>query len=149
MEQFGPGEIGADSDGMKYFLDAWGNPIHFLRWAPAYDSPLQPWDVLASPAVYPTQPDSFDPTHIYKPLSSSDKFWNSSLQPAQQFYPQLYPLIYSAGSTGADNISAGGASYHVSANNNDPYYSVSHSPAIGSLNGDGSGIISNHDIETR
>jgi len=31
-----------DGDGMREFIDAWGNPIEFLRWAPGYSSPMQP-----------------------------------------------------------------------------------------------------------
>jgi prepilin-type N-terminal cleavage/methylation domain-containing protein len=31
-----------DNDGVPEFLDAWGNPIAFLRWAPGYQSDLQP-----------------------------------------------------------------------------------------------------------
>jgi prepilin-type N-terminal cleavage/methylation domain-containing protein len=31
-----------DQDGMPEFLDAWGKPIEFLRWAPGIESALQP-----------------------------------------------------------------------------------------------------------
>jgi prepilin-type N-terminal cleavage/methylation domain-containing protein len=31
-----------DQDGMPEFVDAWGKPIQFLRWAPGLESPLQP-----------------------------------------------------------------------------------------------------------
>jgi prepilin-type N-terminal cleavage/methylation domain-containing protein len=31
-----------DQDGMPEFIDAWGQPIEFLRWAPGLESPLQP-----------------------------------------------------------------------------------------------------------
>jgi prepilin-type N-terminal cleavage/methylation domain-containing protein len=31
-----------DQDGMPEFVDAWGKPIEFLRWAPGFESPLQP-----------------------------------------------------------------------------------------------------------
>jgi prepilin-type N-terminal cleavage/methylation domain-containing protein len=31
-----------DGDGMKEFIDAWGTPIEFLRWAPGHYSPMQP-----------------------------------------------------------------------------------------------------------
>jgi prepilin-type N-terminal cleavage/methylation domain-containing protein len=40
---FNPNEIGdTDSDGMLEFLDAWGNSIEFLRWAPGFSSDMQP-----------------------------------------------------------------------------------------------------------
>lgn len=32
-----------DHDGMREFIDAWGNPIEFLRWAPGFVSPMQPF----------------------------------------------------------------------------------------------------------
>jgi prepilin-type N-terminal cleavage/methylation domain-containing protein len=35
---FRPEEIGTDTDGWKYFVDGWGNPIAFIRWAPGATS---------------------------------------------------------------------------------------------------------------
>jgi prepilin-type N-terminal cleavage/methylation domain-containing protein len=40
MEQFNPSEIGMIGD-KPVFVDGWGNPIMFLRWAPGFRSPLQ------------------------------------------------------------------------------------------------------------
>lgn len=85
MENFSPDEI-ADPDGAgcKCFIDGWGNPIAFLRWAPGYVSPLQ-----TSP---PTAADLTDPTQVY-----------GSPNPHSAGEPQtfaLYPLIYSAGPDG-------------------------------------------------
>ncbi|HEY5311885.1 MAG TPA: hypothetical protein VIK18_05175, partial [Pirellulales bacterium] len=40
---FNPNEIGdTDNDGVPEFLDAWGNSIEFLRWAPGFSSDMQP-----------------------------------------------------------------------------------------------------------
>jgi prepilin-type N-terminal cleavage/methylation domain-containing protein len=40
VEQFHSAEVGdKDGDGAPEFLDAWGNPIIFLRWAPGFSSP--------------------------------------------------------------------------------------------------------------
>ena len=40
---FTPNEFGDnDNDSMPEFLDAWGNSIEFLRWAPGFNSDLQP-----------------------------------------------------------------------------------------------------------
>ena len=33
-ELFKDNEIATDDDGLSYFVDGWGNPIYFLRWAP-------------------------------------------------------------------------------------------------------------------
>lgn len=42
-ESFSRRDIGdKDLDGMLEFVDAWGNPIEFLRWAPGFISDLQP-----------------------------------------------------------------------------------------------------------
>jgi hypothetical protein len=42
-EHINSGDWGdTDQDGMPEFLDAWGQPIEFLRWAPGYESALQP-----------------------------------------------------------------------------------------------------------
>lgn len=39
---FKAGDIGdVDGDGFPEFLDAWKQPIEFIRWAPGYQSPLQ------------------------------------------------------------------------------------------------------------
>ena len=39
MSQFGENEIAdLDGDGWPVFVDGWGNPIMFLRWAPGFSS---------------------------------------------------------------------------------------------------------------
>ena len=39
---FGENSIGdTDGDGAPEFLDGWGHPINFLRWAPGFDSQIQ------------------------------------------------------------------------------------------------------------
>ena len=79
-EHINPGDIGdADGDGMPEFHDAWGNPIRFIRWAPAFASDLQNGNAV-------TNHDQFDPL---------------KLEPAGY---ALYPLIYSAGPDQAADI---------------------------------------------
>jgi prepilin-type N-terminal cleavage/methylation domain-containing protein len=105
LEQFQTNEIAADTaTGLKYFVDGWGRPIYYLRWAPAYISALQP-----DPTTV-TQHDPFDPLNVEP----------SQYQPT---YP-LYPLIYSAGQDGVFDIIAGPASppFQYSKVNNDPFY---------------------------
>jgi len=49
-------EIGdTDGDGMPEILDAWGNPIEFLRWAPGHRSVVQ---------QNANDPDPFDPLKV-------------------------------------------------------------------------------------
>ncbi len=58
MEQFRSDEIGdTDKDGMPEFLDAWGRPIAFIRWAPGFTSPVQKADAT-------NYHDPFDPLRV-------------------------------------------------------------------------------------
>lgn len=71
MDHFRPDELGdVDADGVPEFLDAWGQPIIFLRWAPGFSrdpigatgsvrtfSPIQ----IADPANYH---DPMDPLRV-------------------------------------------------------------------------------------
>jgi prepilin-type N-terminal cleavage/methylation domain-containing protein len=78
MDQFSQSEIGdTDGNGWLEFLDGWGRPIFFLRWAPGFSqySDIQKAD--------PTNHhDPFDPRRV-----------DSAAY-------QLIPLIYSAGHDG-------------------------------------------------
>jgi len=76
-EQFADNEIG-DTDGDDYFefVDGWGRPIYFLRWAPGFiDSDVQSGDPVADH-------DPFDPRNL-----DGGAF-------------RLVPLVYSAGPDG-------------------------------------------------
>jgi prepilin-type N-terminal cleavage/methylation domain-containing protein len=68
-----------DEDGFFEFLDGWGNPIMFLRWAPGHISPLQTEEIRSNPKKFH---DQFDPHEL-----------------DQKAFP-LTPLIYSAGADG-------------------------------------------------
>jgi prepilin-type N-terminal cleavage/methylation domain-containing protein len=93
LDQFRPLEVGdTDDDGLREFLDAWGNPILFIRWAPGFSilSPLQ-------------EPDS---------AKSHDPVDNSFADPNGY---ALYPLIVSRGADGLiglNDIVAGGWSQY-------------------------------------
>ncbi len=95
---FRDSDIGdVDQDGAPEFLDAWGNPIRILRWAPGFPSetqlslPLDPdqagADVFASYAS--EDPDPFDPFRLDRlPSDSRPRAF------------RLVPLIYSGGPDG-------------------------------------------------
>jgi len=68
-----------DNNGAREFIDGWGNPIRFLRWAPAFISRYQPDPGAAADT---RTHDSFDPRGR-DPLARTT----------------LFPLIFS---TGAD-----------------------------------------------
>jgi prepilin-type N-terminal cleavage/methylation domain-containing protein len=81
LEFFRPDEIGdLDQDGRPEFLDGWGRPIAFLRWAPGFTSAIQ---VNAPPT---------DSRHVHDPMDPM------RLDAAAY---ALVPLIYSAGPDGA------------------------------------------------
>jgi prepilin-type N-terminal cleavage/methylation domain-containing protein len=114
MEQFRPDEIGdTDGDGMNEFLDGWGRPINFLRWAAGFHSPLQPADAK--------EHDPFDPLRVYSPSAGDANYPNG-------VYPPLYPMIFSPGPDHRSEIQDGGGNppYHASKTSppNNPYATV-------------------------
>jgi hypothetical protein len=81
LEAFHGSEVARDTNGMLIFVDAWGNPIRFLRWVPGLtDSDLMRRDIP-------------DPTDERAGATG----W------------LLYPLIYSAGPDGIPGIIEGRA----------------------------------------
>ncbi len=105
LENFSQSDIGDPTNsGMNCFLDAWGKPIQFLRWAPGFVSNLQ----LGANG---TDPDQTDPLGVYgKPPTTY----------------ALYPLIYSAGPDGIFDITYDSSTaFRYSKHNNDPFSSVS------------------------
>jgi prepilin-type N-terminal cleavage/methylation domain-containing protein len=90
LEFFRPDEIGdVDQDGRPEFLDGWGRPIAFLRWAPGFvsDGPL----VTSNPRRY-------SPIQVADPVNAHDPFDPMRVDPTAY---ALVPLIYSSGPDGA------------------------------------------------
>ena len=82
MEQFNQSEIGVTSDGHPVFIDGWGTPICWLRWAPGFSSPAS--DIQTGDAA--SDSDPFDPRRLdFDPT-----------QPMARGF-HLIPLICSAG----------------------------------------------------
>lgn len=82
---FSDSEIGdSDGDGAKEFLDGWGHPINFLRWAPGFDSQIQAnASRLATALEWQIAADKdHDPYDLYKADTKAFR---------------LVPLIYSPG----------------------------------------------------
>src|SRR4051794_15580670 len=84
---FAEKDIGdTDGDGAPEFLDGWGHPISFLRWAPGFDSQIQiNANELSSPL------SASDVTRIAKDHDPFDVFRADSTA------FRLVPLIYSGG----------------------------------------------------
>ncbi len=93
-KSFSDRDIGdVDNDGFPEYLDGWGNPIKFLRWAPAFtDSQVQTGDAV----------DQHDPFDKMKLEDGAYK---------------LVPLVYSAGRDGIYDINVESAHAY----NGNPY----------------------------
>ncbi len=86
LDYFTSAEIGDfDNDGMREILDAWGQPVEFLRWAPGY---LKGAVATMQTNNSDESPDPFDPLKV-------DNRW-SDADPTKRPYA-LHPLIYSPG----------------------------------------------------
>ncbi len=134
-EQFSESEIGdTDGDGLMEFLDGWGKPIYFLRWAPGFtsESTIQ----------------SGDPVNDHDPLDVRN------VDPPAF---RLVPLIYSGGNDNSRYDPITGQNEHYDINtgqnvqfNGDPYAD----PSIGApmdKHGDGMNHydnITNHAIRS-
>jgi hypothetical protein len=90
---FGESTIGdTDGDGAPEFLDGWGHPIQFLRWAPGFDSLIQ-ISANALPGTPPDDPGE-NPEWELAAGGDHDQFDVFRIDPAAF---RLVPLIYSAG----------------------------------------------------
>lgn len=75
-----------DGDGQREFIDGWGNPIRFLRWAPGFVSRYQPLRANSESAD----------------TRSHDAFDQAAIDPVARI--TLYPLIFSGGPDGQPDI---------------------------------------------
>jgi competence protein ComGC len=121
LEAFQSSEIADTNDnGLLEFVDAWGRPIQFLRWAPAFsDSDLQQ-NVLAlcEPKYVPQRDIAVNRNWWETNINGSLR---TAMKKARDKHPDLlderqdappgwflYPLIYSAGPDGKYGIDDGG-----------------------------------------
>ncbi len=83
LEHFRPSEIGdRDEDGLLEFIDAWGNPIHWIRW----------------PAGYPSDLNRYAGTDAMDPLRTDWRYSDTSGNFTDANRPQtIVPLIVSGG----------------------------------------------------
>ena len=113
---FSERDIGdTDNDGAPEFLDGWGRPIHFIRWAPGFlsksdlmsgdaDSDHDPMDVFRRdqlPAPIWPHPNVYrDPdTNVV----TVNPLWIQELSNDTPAF-RLVPLVYSAGADGETDI---------------------------------------------
>jgi len=77
-----------DGDGAPEFIDGWGHPIEFLRWAPGFESDIQTSAVALDSDATPTQAWSAAGSGDHDPFD---------LYRAHPMAFRLVPLVYSAG----------------------------------------------------
>jgi hypothetical protein len=80
-----------DGDGAPEFVDAWGHPIEFLRWAPGFESDIQ---LNANELDNPPSPTTAAQAWSNAGATDHDAF---DLFRAQPVAFRLVPLIYSRG----------------------------------------------------
>ncbi|HBE67288.1 MAG TPA: hypothetical protein DDW52_03975 [Planctomycetaceae bacterium] len=92
LETFNPSEIGdTDEDGLPEFLDAWGNPIRWIRWPSGFASPL---NLPYNPNLNTGNADAMDPLRADWRWSSN-RWQTAAGTPAKPWL--LVPLVVSAG----------------------------------------------------
>jgi prepilin-type N-terminal cleavage/methylation domain-containing protein len=133
LAYFSQSEIGdVDNDKMPEILDAWGNPIEFLRWAPGFvPVPHPPPPAPANPKVQisaGTKRQSGDAINQHCPFDTLKAFPEAFA---------LFPLIYSAGPDGAYDINVGAFNsggtaqdlvYSQFTPSNNPYFTLNSDP---------------------
>lgn len=93
LELFRTDEVGdVDDDKAREFLDGWGQPIAFFRWAPGFVSDSSPVHASVNSSI--RSPRSFSVIQIADPTKLHDPFDPSGSEPASY---ALLPLIFSAG----------------------------------------------------
>jgi prepilin-type N-terminal cleavage/methylation domain-containing protein len=113
---FRDNEMGdTNKNGLREFVDAWGNPIQFLRWAPGFTSAFQP-------APYSSRPsDPFDESYV-----DTDVFQPDGASGLTRIATRLMPLVISPGGDGQLGIKTmlDGQTVDYSGHAFDPFYPV-------------------------
>lgn len=97
LDHFTASEVGdVDQNGHPELLDAWGNPIAWLRWAPGWRSPLQYGPNTNQNTVDPNySADGLD-------IGKADRRWHNDDKRDDPY--ALFPLVVSAGPDGEFGI---------------------------------------------
>jgi len=127
LEQFSRSEITVGSDGWPMFVDGWGKPIYFLRWAPAFSYSCSYW--------YPPRKPSDPPPPIQQGYNGSSDIQLGDAQKdhdpldSRKVDPggfKLIPLIYSC--AGRDPATQSGVNMgqdvHFYDANNSAYWQI-------------------------
>jgi hypothetical protein len=111
LEMFRPDEVGdVDGDKANEFLDGWGNPIAFLRWAPGFSTDTSPIDNLnlrwRPNMPLPATPRTYSAVQFADATRHHDSMDPLNSDPSAF---DLTPLIYSPGADEAGNTNSAGS----------------------------------------
>jgi prepilin-type N-terminal cleavage/methylation domain-containing protein len=103
LSQFHDNEIGdTDQDGLPEFIDGWGNPIYFLRWAPGFnDSDLQPVIIPPDQPGIAWNDAALDPAKAAAAQQEHDPFDSRRVDAGAW---RIVPLIWSFGPDGKNGV---------------------------------------------
>ncbi|MDR0328966.1 MAG: type II secretion system GspH family protein [Planctomycetaceae bacterium] len=121
LEAFHGSEVAdTDGDGLLEFVDAWGKPIQFLRWAPAFtDSDLQQNVLALCEPKYVPEKDIEKNREWWGTWETRKPLLQQAMVQASINHPDvldedvniigwfLYPLVYSAGPDGQYGLDDG------------------------------------------
>ncbi len=96
LDSFSESEIGdVDNDGMPEILDAWGQPIEFIRWAPAFD--IKNYENIENIETFGQSSLNDQVTEDPFDLAAADPRYYA--QPSPTFIQpfEMFPLIISGG----------------------------------------------------
>ncbi len=159
MQQFSQSEVGI-VDGKPCFIDGWGNPIMWLRWAPGYSncpqlglsgpSTIQSGNPTTAVVPIDANTGAAGSTPLILPdgsISTTQKVMVADHDPfdtrqVDGFAFRLVPLIYSAGPDGVY-----GLGINTGAFNGNPYAAMSLGQPL--TTGGYQDNITNHSIEMR
>ena len=132
-ELFSADDIRVDpTDGMSMFVDAWGNPISFLRWPAGY---------LNSATYFVTEKQTGNA------LDDHDPFDPLKLDAAAY---RLHPLVYSGGPDGVKDVAYDNESGALHQTGVNPYANLSSGMRVGTPMGEGTiDNITNHMMGVR
>lgn len=157
-EHFRGDEIARPSlDGLPVFVDGWGNPIHFLRWAPGLDQSdiqavVSPYDDATARLNASTSlenRDPYNPNHVFRVAGMLAPVTTEAGTPsggnAIPIGWKLTPCVCSAGPDGLYDVQTGDSSYQYAGNPYAVFGSAGSGWGLGSPGGDGRyDNISNH-----
>jgi prepilin-type N-terminal cleavage/methylation domain-containing protein len=112
-------------DRLPVFIDGWGNPIKWLRWAPGFDqSTIQPTVIPINnqdsrQKAASEFPDPMNPRKAVRQGTLTAPY-------TTELGWKLIPLIYSAGPDGIYDISVGEYTHHYGGNPYQLFYTANH-----------------------